>query len=81
MPEETFGVDRRLAFIFETETAVTCQAHLKSLMVRIAAMARGTPGQATLTSPIPAGPRPLFTDPQTTPTPRFREGSTILIIH
>ncbi len=23
MPEETFGVDRRLAFIFETETAVT----------------------------------------------------------
>ena len=36
---------------------------------------RGTPGSLTLTSPIPAGPRPLLRDPQPPRSPHFREGS------
>ena len=37
---------------------------------------RGPPGSLTLTSPIPAGPRPLLRDPQPPPSPQIREGST-----
>ena len=36
---------------------------------------RGPPGSLTMTSPIPAGPRPLLRDPQPPTSPRFREGS------